>query len=62
MGPIDILTVAQVAKIIQFTPKGVYGLVEQGVIPYIRISNRIRFLQTDVLAWLQQNRVPVKKR
>ena len=57
IGSGQLLTVKEVARLLQFTEKGVYSLVENRRIPYVRISNRIRFLQSDVLEWLQENRV-----
>jgi len=53
-----LLTVPEVAELLQLTRKGVYALVEARRIPFIRVSNRVRFCQTDVLRWLQENRVP----
>ncbi len=53
-----LMSVSEVAELIGFTRKGVYGLVETRRIPFVRIGTRIRFIQSDVLAWLQQNRVP----
>jgi excisionase family DNA binding protein len=53
----EVMSAAEVGALIQFTRKGVYGLVEQRRIPFIRIGNRIRFLREDVLAWLRESRV-----
>lgn len=56
--------VNDVARFLDLTRKGVYGLVETRRIPFIRVPGRgrrggpIRFVRADVLAWLQQNRVP----
>lgn len=57
-----LLTVAEVAALLRLTPKGVYAMVEARRIPFIKISNRVRFLQSDVLAWLSENRVPALER
>jgi len=38
------------------------SLVEQRRIPFIRISNRLRFARADVLAWLEGNRVAASQR
>lgn len=57
-----LLTVNEVAAWISFTPKGVYALVEGRRLPFIKISNRLRFLRSDVLAFLTENRVPASER
>ena len=58
----ELLTVPEVAELLRFTVKGIYPLVEARRIPFVRISNRLRFCQTDVLAWLRENRVPSVER
>ena len=58
----SILTVADVAVLLRLTPKGVYALVEARRIPFVRVSNRLRFFRDDVIAWLQENRVPATER
>lgn len=57
-----LLTVTEVAVWISFTPKGVYALVEARRIPFIKVSNRVRFLRSDVLDWLTENRVSALER
>lgn len=57
-GPNQLLTVREVAAMLRLTEKGVYSLVAGRRIPFIKISNRVRFLHSDVLAWLRKNRVP----
>jgi excisionase family DNA binding protein len=58
----SILTVADVAVLLRLTPKGVYALVEARRISFVRVSNRLRFFRDDVIAWLQENRVPATER
>ena len=53
----ELLTVRDVAALLRFKPSGVYALVAAKRIPYIKISNRVRFDRADVVAWLQRNRV-----
>jgi excisionase family DNA binding protein len=63
--PLDLqplLTVADVARLLGFSRKGVYSLVEHRRIPFIKVSNRVRFSRTDVVAWLQENRVPAMEK
>lgn len=57
-----LLTVDDVADLLRFTKKGVYSLVEHRRIPFIKVSNRVRFLQSDVVEWLRENRVPAMEK
>ena len=57
-----LLTVPEAAALLRLTPKGVYALVEARRIPFVRVSNRVRFFREEVLSWLQENRVPAKER
>lgn len=52
------MTVPEVAEMLRLSVKGIYSMVEARRIPFIRVSNRIRFDRDDVLTWLQENRVP----
>ena len=54
----SLLTVSEMAAWLRLTPKGIYSLVENRRIPFIRVSNKVRFLRSDVISWLQKNRVP----
>jgi excisionase family DNA binding protein len=65
---LDLLTVDQVAALLGFTRKGIYGLVGTRRIPFVRLPSRgarggaIRFVRAELLQWLQQNRVPTLER
>jgi excisionase family DNA binding protein len=52
----DLLTVLEVAGLLRMKPKGVYGMVAARRIPFVRVSNRIRFLRSDLDRWLSTNR------
>jgi len=54
-------SVRDVAHYLQLKPKGIYALVERREIPFVRVSNRLRFLRADVLAWVEENRVPASE-
>jgi len=58
----QLLTVSDVAVLLRLTAKGVYALVESKRIPFIRVSNRVRFVRADLLQWLWENRVPASER
>ncbi len=52
-----LLTVEELAQLLRLTRKGVYGLVSQRRIPHLKVGRVVRFKRTDVLDWLQGNRV-----
>ena len=58
---VNLLTVPEVAEMLRLTSKGVYSLVAARRIPFIRVSNRLRFQKDDVVRWLEQNRVPARE-
>jgi excisionase family DNA binding protein len=53
-----LLTVEDLAGLLRLSTKGIYSLVENRKIPFIKVSNRVRFLPEDVMAWVRENRVP----
>lgn len=57
-SPSDLLTVDEVAAMLRLTPKGIYAMVSARRIPFIKISSRVRFLRSDIVAWVHENRVP----
>jgi len=58
----DLLTVEEVADWLRLTPKGIYSMVEARRIPFVKVSNRVRFSFADVVAWLRENRVPAQEK
>jgi excisionase family DNA binding protein len=52
-----LLTVPEVAALLRLTRKGIYALVEGRKIPFIKVSNRVRFRRGDVEAWLKAQTV-----
>lgn len=57
-GPGEIMTVADVAVFLQVSDKAVYHLVAMRRIPHLKLGRSLRFLRSDVLSWLERNRVP----
>ena len=51
------LDVTEVARWLRLTPKGVYGLIESGRIPHVKVGGRVRFEREAVLRWLGKSRV-----
>ena len=58
----DLLTVPEVATLLRLTDKGIYAMVSARRIPFVKVSNRVRFLRADVVQWLRENRVPASGR
>lgn len=54
-------SVRDVAHYLQLKPKGVYALVARREIPFLRVSNRLRFLPADVVRWVHESRVPASE-
>jgi len=54
-----LLTAAEVAELTGFAEGTIRHFVSQRRIPYVRISRRcVRFLRSDIEAWVQQLTVP----
>jgi excisionase family DNA binding protein len=58
----SLMTIGDVAELLRLTPKGVYAMVAARRIPFVRVSNRLRFRLRDVEAWLDGNRVDTIRR
>jgi len=47
-----LLTIAHVAKLLQFNPKTVERMARAGRIPSLRVCGRVRFRPSDIASWL----------
>jgi excisionase family DNA binding protein len=57
-----LLTVDEVASILRTTRKGIYAMVERGLLPGVtRIGRRVLVRRDDLLEWLRQKRAPSPK-
>jgi excisionase family DNA binding protein len=54
----SLVTAGQLAELLQLKVKTIYSLVQQRKIPFIKISNRLRFHPDDVVKLIRKNRVP----
>jgi excisionase family DNA binding protein len=52
-----VLTVPELAEFLRISEKSVYALISGKHIPHVRVLRRVRFLKTDVLRYVQENRV-----
>ena len=51
------MTVPELAAFLRISEKSVYALISGKRITHIRVLRRVRFLKTDVLRFVQENRV-----
>jgi excisionase family DNA binding protein len=56
-----ILTVKEVSALLKIEPSTVYAWAEQRKIPFCKINGALRFVESDVLAWLADScKVPAE--
>jgi len=54
----ELLTVEEAAIFLRTTKSGIYGRIHRGTAPpYIRIGSSVRFLKSDLITYLELNRV-----
>jgi excisionase family DNA binding protein len=53
-----LLKVEDIEALLGLSKKGVYSLVQNRRIPYVKFSNQLRFREDDVVEWIRENRVP----
>ena len=49
----EILTAKELEAFLRIDVKTIYGYVQRGLIPYIRIQSNLRFRRQDVLDWIE---------
>ena len=55
-----LLTVVETAALLRTTRKGVYAMIERGLLPGVtRIGRRVLVRSTDLLDFLDHNRAPL---
>jgi excisionase family DNA binding protein len=52
-----LLTVNQVADLLQIQPSTVRAYAERGVLACVRVGNRLRFAPSDLSLWIEQRRM-----
>lgn len=50
----NIMTIKQVAEYLKISPRSVYKLVKNGVIPSFKIMNMWRFEQSKIDRWIEE--------
>jgi len=57
-APIDpLLTIDELCDILKVEPATIYQLTYRGKIPHYKITNRLRFRQSEILSWIEEQRV-----
>ena len=57
--PIDpLLTIDDLCKLLKVEPGTIYQLTYKGKLPHYKIANRLRFRQSEILSWIEEQRVP----
>jgi predicted DNA-binding transcriptional regulator AlpA len=51
----DVLTARELETFINIDVKTIYGYVQRGIIPYVRIQSNLRFLKHQILQWLAEH-------
>jgi excisionase family DNA binding protein len=54
---LELLTIAEVAKLLKISVPSVRRLQHQRHIPFFKVGGRIRFARSDIVAYLQKQRV-----
>jgi predicted DNA-binding transcriptional regulator AlpA len=52
----ELLTAKQVEELLRINVKTIYNYVQRGLIPYVRIQSNLRFVKSEVLAWVAEHR------
>lgn len=60
--PKELLTAKEVEELVRIDVKTIYGYVQKGLIPYVRIQSNLRFLRSEVLAWVADHSSQRRKR
>jgi excisionase family DNA binding protein len=57
-APIDpLLTIDELCDLLKVEPTTIYQLTYRGKIPHYKITNRLRFRQSEILSWIEEQRV-----
>ena len=51
---VGLLHAAELAKLLNISPKTVYAYVSKGLIPFIKIQSNVRFSPQAIRQWLQR--------
>ncbi len=52
----EVLTARDVERTLKIDVKTIYGYVERGLLPYVRIQSNLRFVKSEILKWMEEHR------
>lgn len=50
----EMLTAKDLEAILKIDVKTIYGYVQKGIIPYVRIRSNVRFRREEIFDWIEQ--------
>jgi excisionase family DNA binding protein len=50
----EMLTARELEALLKIDVKTIYGYVQQGLIPYVRIQSNVRFRRQEILDWIEE--------
>jgi predicted DNA-binding transcriptional regulator AlpA len=51
----ELLTAREVEELLRIDVKTIYSYVQRGLIPYVRMQSNLRFVKSEVLAWVAEH-------
>ena len=51
----EMWTARELEALLKIDVKTIYGYVQRGLIPYVRLQSNVRFPKSDIRLWLKQN-------
>ena len=49
----ELLTAKELQRLLKISVKTIYGYVQRGLIPYVRIQSNVRFPKRRILEWIE---------
>ena len=50
----EMFTAQELQLLLKISVKTIYGYVQRGLIPYVRIQSNVRFPKRQILAWIER--------
>jgi predicted DNA-binding transcriptional regulator AlpA len=52
----ELLTAREVEELVRIDVKTIYSYLQRGLMPYVRIQSNLRFMKSEILAWVAEHR------
>lgn len=52
----ELLTAKEVEELVRIDVKTIYSYAQRGLMPYVRIQSNLRFVKSEILAWVAEHR------